>query len=466
MFVAQANHSSTVLVIDGLTGEIRWSFHSKTALPVAPIPMLGVNGMQQAFVIWLPQLEAVTLIPKPRKSRQIQQDSDGNHGEDARSVDGDASQKIRKLLQTTSDSVVKKVPRRKRRVPGDVVAEYDSVSPSEWRYHQDIASRHDHYDDSYDEDYLDSDDEDNDMVSKEFERGLLQEILAEDAGDSPLALRQFFDVLNENIDSEASNGLLSESKEHIPVIQQRGYNGEDFSPFTKNQKFLGTEEEISQEETSDEIAGPFIDTTSDLERDLSDLTTIKKDKASLSSPVKHEATISSQKKDEMTSISSHEKKETETSGKATRHAHVPREHPLPQSSPKVSKEYPPEPTREHDDENDFQKVSESDTIKDRRFLPENSKEENSKLVPAKKPSYHKRSVQSSPSGSQCVRSSRDDADSFVALLLMKDGEGKQQIAEITEESPIYLGKDLIKSVLVTLFSGIKHLLNSSVVVYS
>jgi len=83
VFVSYANHSSGILVIDGRTGELSWLFHSMAGLPVAPIPVPGDLSTQQAFVMWLPKLEALTLIVKPRKSRQIQQQgSDGNDRRD------------------------------------------------------------------------------------------------------------------------------------------------------------------------------------------------------------------------------------------------------------------------------------------------------------------------------------------------------------------------------------------------
>ena len=423
LFVAYANDSTSLLVINGLTGEISWSFHKSTGLPVPPIPVLGVSDAQQAFVIWIPKSESMSLIPKHRISRQIQQDND----------DYDF------FLHDDNDSNF-----------------YESIDDEE-------------------EEDGDSDDDDG-VTLNEFNIGLLQEILDADTNDSPLSQKQFVDTYN-----KGDKVLLSTKKEKVPVIKERGYNG-DLVSFIRKQ-FSGTEEEVGpQEERSNEQADPEI-LSSKLEWDLSDLANRKINEASLINQKKDAALNSHHKKDVMsssnqkkdrTSSNSHHKDETSVSNekkddalasiqkknkmlfsnhgkdetaisihKTTANAFAPRI----QSIPKLPKEQHLEPIRE-EKKSDFQNASMHGMIQNSQFLTGNDKQENSKLGPFKKPSYHKRSVQTSPSGTQCVRSSDDDAESYVALLLLKDTEGKQQIVKITEEGPLYLGKDRIRIVTV------------------
>lgn len=510
LFISHVNHSSALLVFDGQTGKISWSFHSKIGLPVAPIPVLGINGMKQGFVMWLPEsltldTESLTLIPKPRKSRQIKPDKDGVQENDAISINELVSKKTRKLLSTTG----KRMSRRKHHQRAGMNSESNSFTPLEWlyQYPHNIASSDGHFnehddDDDSDVDYefLDSDEEEVDIAAKEFELGPEQEVMSDDANDLPHALRQLFDTFNENI--EADKASFSARKEDNPVWQQGDYK-EDLYPLTKN-KLPGTvyeKDEINDKQMSGEMEDQDAD-SSNLEQYLNDLTNHKKDemlkttrKATGNEPVSQDHSLGPHSspqlskddtlkishkstgnelvpKDQHVPQSSPEVSKDEvimTTSKTTRNAPVPRDHfihqssaqilkddiliashkatvnaqvprdkSLHQSSPKAPKDYPPEPTRE-DEENDFQKTAMSNVKQDGHLMTENDKQENLMVAPAKKPSYHKRSVQTSQSGSQCVRSSSDDADSYVALLLMKDADGKQWIAKITEEIPLYLG---------------------------
>ena len=88
MFIEYANHSSSLLVIDGPTGKLSWIFHSKSGLPVVPVPVPGVLGMPQAFVIWLPKVESKMLIPKEQVESQIQEESFDDQNNGSRSGDG------------------------------------------------------------------------------------------------------------------------------------------------------------------------------------------------------------------------------------------------------------------------------------------------------------------------------------------------------------------------------------------
>ena len=463
--------------------------------------------MKEAFVMWLSKSEALTLIPRPRQSRQIQQGS----FED-RIVSGYANKKTRKLLSTNSRSTGRKVPGYRRHEGVGMNLDSDSFTPSEWLDDYNILSFDDHYGDSYgndddDDGFIDSDVEDADMASNKFELGPEQEIEKKDVSGFPRTLEQVFDSPNENI--EADSGLLSAWQDENMQFMEKRHSNKDLFPHAKNsiQKFPYSDEGIRQQKKKrfDKRANLVVH-KHDLEQELRDLTDHRKDEASISSQKKDKASVSSQKKDETairiqnkveasmrrqeegdtlvnsqkkeaTSITSqkeegdslrspqkdevflshhkqaalasrHQKDETLiTSQKAARLTDVPGDHPLPK--PKGLKQYLPEPAR-RDAMSNLQIASKSDMSQVKQFLTENSKQDNSNLAPeAKKPSYHKRSVESSQSGSQCVRSSNDDADSYVAVLLMKDADGRQHIAEITEERPLYLGKDLKKSFLLT-----------------
>ena len=466
-------------------------------------------------MMWLSKSEALKLIPRPRQSREIQQGS----FED-RSVSGYANQKTRKLLSTISRSTGRKVPGYRHHEGIGMNLDSDSFTPSEWLYDYNIVSPDDHYGDSYGNDdddgdggFIDSDVEDADMVSNEFELGSEQEIQKKDVSGFPHTLEQVFDPPNEN--TEADGGLLSAWQDENMQFMEKRRSNKDLFPYAKNsvQKFPYSDEGIRQQKERFDERANLVVHKHDLEQELRDLTDHRKDEALISSQKKDKASVSSQKKDETairiqntveasirrqkedhalmnsqkkdaTSISSqkeegdslrrpqkdevflshhkqatlgsrHQKDETLiTSQKAARLTDAPGYHPLP--SPKDLKQYLPEPAR-RDARSNLQIVSKSDMSWVKQFLTEDSKQDNSNLAPApKKPSYQKRSVESSQSGSRCVRSSNDDADSYVAVLLMKDADGRQHIAEITEERPLYLGKDLKKSFVLTSLQGTKN----------
>ena len=75
---------------------------------------------------------------------------------------------------------------------------------------------------------------------------------------------------------------------------------------------------------------------------------------------------------------------------------------------------------------------------------EYQRKEDSKLEAVEKPSYHKRSVTSLPRGSKCAKHFGDIADAYVAVLLVKTVDGRQLLAGITEEDPLYLGKSWVR----------------------
>ena len=378
VFVSYTNHSSGILVIDGRTGRLSWLFHSMTGLPVAPVPVPGDLSTQQAYVMWLPKLEALRLIVKPRKSRQTQQQSsDGNSAE-------------------------KPISRQRRyQEEGKIFSE----SPDIYSLHQlynpefDDVNNDDDFDDrlnsdgSEDDDDDDDDDDGYDVASKEIQVAFLSEILKKYSVEPPFASQNLFNAYEEH--DKADNKWLNARKVGQP-LHKKGYN-EDLIP-------------ISGDENSDVISGLDMHTT-DLEGELNDLPKKEKDKTN------HNA------EDSQVPMS--------------------RDHSVHPSNRKVHKEYPPEPTRRAYEENDLQMISKSN-IHNQQFPSEDGLraylKDVPKLVEAKKPSYHKRSVQSSQSRSNCVQRSSDSADSFMAVLLIKDSNGRQLITDITEEGPLYLGK--------------------------
>lgn len=380
MFVAYANHSSAILVISGQTGEVSWSFYSMSGIPVAPIPVPVDFVTQDAFVMWLPKLEAVALISNPRKSRQIRQqlqDGGGNYNDN----------------RAATDSAKKKISRQRRHQEGDNTFSESAITPSDRLYYRDLDDSDDD-DIAYSNEDEDERSDDDYIASKKFQLAFLSEILKE-SSDSPFAQKEPFNIFEEH--DKTDNEWLDVRKENLPAMRQRSYS-EGLIP-------------IRGEENSDVRADPDRHTT-ELEEELSDLTNHKK----------HEANHRT----------------------ATPQEPVPRDHAAFQSSPKILKEFPPEPTRREYEDSDFKSASRSNS-QNQQSPTENDKQRNhegkiSKLASAKKPSYHKRSVQSSQSGSQCVRRLSDSADSYVALLLMNDADGRQLITEITEEGPLYLGK--------------------------
>ena len=442
VFIEYANHSSSLLVIDGLTGKLSWIFHSKSGLPVAPVPVLNVLGIPQAFVIWLPKVESKVLIPKEQAESQIQEESFDDQNNGSRSADGHEKHN--------------KMPRRKRHVDDDMISESDHAASSEWKYLHNFF----HYgdDDEVEEEDDDSDDDDDDDDGEAFNEPDLG--LEDNTYSLPLSQKTFFD---KDIQDKVDNVLEKE----LHVFHERVYS--------KKPAFPVTVAEISpQKERFDVMADPDFD-SSELEWELSDLTTRrdreptgnqekkvviqkhsqKNDKILSSASNKPEilsilqrkagASGGSQKSEDISvrgkakndilaavqkkemKFSNHDNDDTlRMSHEVAANAFVPRVHSIPKN--------PFESTVENI-EADVQEASMSEMMQNSPLLTE---KENSELEPVKKPSYHKRSVQGSV---QCTQGSDDDADTYVALLLLRGSSGRQNIAEITEEKPLYLGKD-------------------------
>ena len=446
VFIEYANHSSSLLVIDGLTGKLSWIFHSKSGLPVAPVPVLNVLGIPQAFVIWLPKVESKVLIPKEQAESQIQEESFDDQNNGSRSADGHEKHN--------------KMPRRKRHVDDDMISESDHAASSEWKYLHNFF----HYgdDDEVEEEDDDSDDDDDDDDDGEaFNEPDLG--LEDNTYSLPLSQKTFFD---KDIQDKVDNVLEKE----LHVFHERVYS--------KKPAFPVTVAEISpQKERFDVMADPDFD-SSELEWELSDLTTRrdreptgnqekkvviqkhsqKNDKILSSASNKPEilsilqrkagASGGSQKSEDISvrgkakndilatiqkkemKFSNHDNDDTlRMNHEVAANAFVPRVHSIPKT--------PFESTVENI-EADIQEASMSDMMQNSPFLTESDEKENSDSEPVKKPSYHKRSVQGSL---QCTQGSHDDADTYVALLLLRGSHGGQNIAEITEEKPLYLGKD-------------------------
>ena len=446
MFIEYANHSSSLLVIDGLTGKLSWIFHSKSGLPVAPVPVLNVLGIPQAFVIWLPKVESKVLIPKEQAESQIQEESFDDQNNGSRSADGHEKHN--------------KMPRRKRHVDDDMISESDHAASSEWKYLHNFF----HYgdDDEVEEEDDDSDDDDDDDDDGEaFNEPDLG--LEDNTYSLPLSQKTFFD---KDIQDKVDNVLEKE----LHVFHERVYS--------KKPAFPVTVAEISpQKERFDVMADPDFD-SSELEWELSDLTTRrdreptgnqekkvviqkhsqKNDKILSSASNKREilsilqrkagASGGSQKSEDISvrgkakndilatiqkkemKFSNHDNDDTlRMNHEVAANAFLPRVHSIPKN--------PFESTGENI-EADVQEASMSEMMQNSPLLTKRDEQENSELEPVKKPSYHKRSVQGSL---QCTQGSDDDADTYVALLLLRGSPGGQHVAEITEEKPLYLGKD-------------------------
>lgn len=443
MVVEHANQSSVLLVIDGQTGKIVWSFHSKTGFPVAPIPLLGVMGMKQAFVVWLSKAEAMSLIPKPRKSRQIQEDS----LEDIR-VTGYARQSTRKLLSTASHFAGKRMPKHKYHGRKDIRLRPDLISHSNWLYKHKLAALDGRFEDSNGDDYGSDDmfdDQSTDLGLEEFDFGPEQEIQLKSDRVSPFPAGQVFDAENKDI-ADDSALMLALRREDSAFVEKRGHNKE-FALHSKDpiQKHPYIEEWLSQQQKKSNEGEDLATHNHNLEQGLRDLMYQQKEEAPVNSQKKEEASVGSAKdvpavriqKKSDTLIRTKQDDDTLMNGQ--------KKDETSNSNQKKEEDFPARQTLTHVDsiENaNSQMASDGEMLQDKQFLTEYTKQDNSNPELTKKPSYHKRSV-GSQSGSQCVRSFDDDADSYVAVLLMKDADDRQQIVEITEERPLYLGKELI-----------------------
>ena len=413
---------------------------------MAPVPVPSVLGIPQAFVIWLPKVESKMLIPKEQAVSQIQEKSFDDQNNGSRSADGHEKHN--------------KMPRHKRHVDDDMISESDQAAFSEWKYLHNFFHYDDNDDDEVEEEDIDSDDDydDDDEAFNEPDLGL-----EDNTYSLPLSQKTFFD---NDVQDKLDNVLEKE----LHVFHERVYS--------KKPAFPVTVAEISpQKERFDVMADPDFD-SSELEWELSDLTTRgdreptgnhekkvviqnrsqKNDKISSSASNKPEilsslqrkagASGGSQKSEDITvrgkaktdisaaiqkkemKFSNHDNDDTlRMNHEVAANAFVPRVHSIPKT--------PFESTVENI-EADIQEASMSDMMQNSPFLTESDEKENSDSEPVKKPSYHKRSVQGSL---QCTQGSDDDADTYVALLLLRGSPGRQNIAEITEEKPLYLGKD-------------------------
>lgn len=443
MFIEYANHSSSLLVIDGPTGKLSWIFHSKSGLPVAPVPVPGVLGMPQAFVIWVPKVESKVLIPKEQAVSQIQEDSFDDYNDGSRTADGHEKHN--------------KMPRRKRLVDDDMISESDLATSSEWKYLHKFFHFDDN-DDEVEEEDVDSDD-DSDDDNDDGEAFNEPDLGLEDNTDSlPLSQETFFD-------KDVQDKVDSVWEKELPVLLERVYSEKPAALSPQKERF-----DVM-------AADPDFD-SSELEWELSDLTNRRGREPTLNHEKKAVIQKRSQKNDKILSsasnkpdiLSSWQRKAGASGGsqksedisvrgkaksdilatvpkkvmkfsnydnvdtlrmnhKVAANAFVPRVHSIPKNTFESKVE---------DIKADFQEASINDMMQNSPFLTESDEKENSDLEPVKKPSYHKRSVQGSP---HCTQGSDDDTDSYVALLLLRVSHGRQHIAKITEEKPLYLGKE-------------------------
>lgn len=396
LFVAHTNSSSSLLVIDGRTGGISWSFHSRTGLAVAPVPVPGLSGAQHAFVIWLPKLEAVTLISKSRKSRDISHQVNGW-------VPGDVSQMMndeyarpqpRKLFSVSSDLVKKnKKDRFSSKSALLSAAEIDN---------EDFAN-YNKFDSKDEFEKVRSDD----LVLKEFELYLLKDSL-EKIEDTSFTEKEPFSSTRE--EKRADTKWLGIRKEKSSIIHKGGFH-QHAIPFTKEQMH---KEGVSGEENIEFKADPHVQ--NDLEEQLSGLTNHRK---------------------KQTVLENHRARAPLASASKDSSSLQPRQEFL--------KEFPGRQTRIENQDNEVNILPGKSTVT-QQFHSEYHRKEYPKLETVKKPSYHKRSVTSLP---KCAKSFGDVADAYVAVLLVKSVDGRQLLADITEEDPLHLGPEDYKSLFKT-----------------
>ena len=392
LFVAHTNSSSSLLVIDGHTGQISWSFHSRTGLAVAPVPVPGLSGTQQAFVIWMPKPEAVTLISKSRKSRDIShQVNDWNSGDVSQMMnDKYARPQPRKLFSVSSDLIEKNKFDR-------FFTKAASISPEEiGNDFGDDSSFHNQEDFSK----VNSDD----MALKEFELYLLEDILKKIDNPSFAAKKPLRSIKEEE---RADRIWLGARKEKPSVLHQGGFR-EHAIPFTKDIRHKG----VSGEENIEVKVDPHV--RNDLEEQLSDLTNHRKEEAVFDNK-KERALLASASKDSSSL----------------------------QSRQEILKDFPGKQSRMENQDIEVKILPGKSTVT-QKLHAEYQRKEDSKLEAVEKPSYHKRSVTSLPRGSKCAKHFGDIADAYVAVLLVKTVDGRQLLAGITEEDPLYLGKSWVR----------------------
>lgn len=461
LLVKHGNHSCSLMVIAGLTGKTRWSFESSTGFPVAPVPVQGLSGVKQAFVLWLSKAEAMRLFPRSRKSREIQPGSPQDQN-----AKGHTATKTRKRLS----SILRKEDRDKRLTSTGM---HLKSNPEQFSHHNNDdnrseKSKDDDNDLNNDIDFSSYRDEVAGILVRKFDLDLDGEIERKGTSDSLVAMQEALDAWDEKI--KTGKALLFPRNEYIQDPRM-GSNKESFYDPKNSFHFLHNAGIISQQTWERKRQSSKHDYR-DLAQELRDLANQKQDEdlalgvkkedettyvqsggkglrkrnGKLDSLIKsenadHKSSLSSQEEELLSSMSIQKKSEMLSNdrqgqknlGSRSRGDFKIREMTLGQESLIASKE-----TVRESAQDILQRLSANNMLKKKKIPFENDRQDNLNVGPAEKPSFHKRSVGSSQPGSQCIKSSNDDADSYVAVLLIKDAEGRQHLAEITEERPLYL----------------------------
>lgn len=78
MVIQSANNTAELWVIDGLSGEVTWSFHSDAVFSAPPVGVHYSSEQQQAFLVWLPGNEAVKYIDNEQQNQHRHRESIGH----------------------------------------------------------------------------------------------------------------------------------------------------------------------------------------------------------------------------------------------------------------------------------------------------------------------------------------------------------------------------------------------------
>lgn len=464
VLVKHENDSSSLVVINGLTGKISWSFRSKAGFPVAPVPL---PSWREAFVVWLSKVEALKLISRPGDSRQVQP-----NGSKEQNVTEYTRGKTRKLLWAASKAWHRGKPHARDGV--------NSVFASKW-FHHFWKDQRDDDDDDDDSDHDDNDftnSKDADGMIKKFKLDSDEEAERTEAKGFLVTLLKAFKARDKNIKSTKT--LLSPRNDYFQVLM-RGSNKESLSDPKKSSQLFHTEKGIHEQKTGErrKLSKHNYD---DLGKDFGDLKNQEYDGHYINSQETQIIVGLKIKEDGKTGVArrgegfmkrnnklyslmksqnaAHEdllsleeqefknnpkKSEISSSGKKGKtrvgFKDMQEDMKISDLTPRQKNESAVKNPVRKSYEDILQTLFARDAFQTKQFRIENEKRHSSNLGLGDKPSFHKRSVGSSQYGSQCIGTSDDDdVDSYVAVLLVKDTDERQHIVEIAQEKPLYLSK--------------------------
>lgn len=469
LLVKYENTSSSLVVVNGLTGKIRWSFQSKTGFPVAPVPL---PRLRQAFVVWLSTVEALKLISRPSDSRQVQP----NGGKQQNLMEYTRG-KTRKLLWAASKAWNRGKPNARDSLNSEFSSKWFHHFWKEQRADDDDDDESD-YDNNDDDDFTNNKDTDDKM--KRFNLDSNEEVERKEAKGFLVALLKAFKARDKNIKNMKT--MPSPRNDYVQVLL-RGYNKESLSDPKKSSQLFHAEKGIHKQKTGErkKLSKHNYD---DLEKDLRDLkkreydghyingqevqmivgSKIKEDgksgvarhgegfmkkhdklyslmKSQTAAPedlLSHEEEefLNYPKKGEISSSGKKGKarvglKDTQEDKKISELTPIQKNQSAVKNA--VRKSY----------EDILQTLFARDAFQRKQFP--NDKRHSSNLGLLDKPSLHKRSVASLQYGSQCIGTSDDDVDSYVAVLIVTDTEERQHVMKIATERPLYLDAEEYQS---------------------